>query len=207
MQNTREGLLIVLSGPSGVGKGTVLKAVLSRNSNMKLSISATTRAPRPTETDGVDYFFKTPEEFTRMIEAGEFLEYMHVFGSNYYGTPLAYVEEEIACGNDIVLEIDVKGAMKVKEKRPDAVMVFIAPPSMSELKSRLIGRGTEPADVVERRFQEAFEEIRYMGKYDYVVVNDILDRAVTQVEGIINSEKCRASRNQSMIESFINETV
>lgn len=205
MQNTREGLLIVMSGPSGVGKGTIVKALLERNPNMKLSISATTRAPRPQETDGVDYFFKTHEEFTRMIEAGEFLEYMNVFNTNYYGTPRAYVEDEIAHGNDIILEIDVKGALNIKKARPDTVMVFIAPPSMSTLKSRLIGRGTETADAVERRFSEAFSEIRRMDEYDYVVINDILDRAVAQVEGIINSEKCRVQRNQSLIKSFTEE--
>ena len=202
MQNTREGLLIVLSGPSGVGKGTVLKALLERNPNMKLSISATTRAPRPNETDGVDYFFKTHEEFNRMIEAGEFLEYMNVFNTNFYGTPRAYVDEEIAQGNDIILEIDVKGAMSIKKERPDTVMIFIAPPSMSTLKSRLYGRGTETAEAVERRFQEAFSEIQCVDKYDYIVVNDILDRAVALVEGIIASEKCKVSRNKAIIDSF-----
>ncbi|MBQ9832642.1 MAG: guanylate kinase, partial [Clostridia bacterium] len=136
MRNNREGLLIVISGPSGVGKGTVCKGLLENNKNFKVSVSATTREPRKDEIDGVNYFFKTKEEFERMIENNEFLEYMDVFGMNYYGTPRAYVEEELSAGNDIILEIDVKGAMRVKESFPDAVTVFIAPPSMSTLKTR-----------------------------------------------------------------------
>ena len=143
MNQSREGLLLVVSGPAGVGKGTLDKALLERHQDMKLSVSATTRAPRPGEIDGVHYFFKTEEEFKAMIERNEFLEYMHVFQTNYYGTPRSFVEEQLSRGIDVILEIDVQGAMKVKKAFPNAVMIFIAPPSMAELKSRLLGRITE----------------------------------------------------------------
>ncbi len=194
MKDSRRGLLLVISGPSGVGKGTVNKGLMSRNPNMKMSVSATTRAKRPGEVEGVSYFFKTREEFEKMIKLDAFLEYMDVFGANYYGTPRAYVDEELASGNDIILEIDVKGAMNVKRMCPDAVMIFIAPPSMSELKTRLIGRATETPDAVERRFQTAFEEMKRIPQYDYVVVNDVLDKAITNVESIITAERLKTSR-------------
>lgn len=192
--NEGKGVLIVLSGPSGVGKGTVCKELLARNPQVKLSVSATTRAPRPGEVEGVSYFFKTREEFERMIAAGEFLEYMDVFGMNYYGTPRAYVEQQLAAGNDIVLEIDVKGAMNVKRLCPEAVLVFIAPPSMETLKKRLVGRGTETAEAVERRTQEAFAEMKLLPEYDYAVVNDVLEDAVCSVETIIKAERLRVCR-------------
>lgn len=194
MKDSRRGLLLVISGPSGVGKGTVNKGLLSRNPNMKMSVSATTRAKRPGEVEGVSYFFKTREEFEKMIKLDAFLEYMDVFGANYYGTPRAYVDEELASGNDIILEIDVKGAMNVKRMCPEAVLIFIAPPSMSELKTRLIGRATETPDAVERRFQTAFEEMKRIEQYDYVVVNDVLDKAITNVESIITAERLKTSR-------------
>lgn len=191
-------MLIVLSGPSGVGKGTVCKELLARNPQVKLSVSATTRAPRPGEVEGVSYFFKTREEFERMIAAGEFLEYMDVFGMNYYGTPRAYVEQQLAAGNDIVLEIDVKGAMNVKRLCPEAVLVFIAPPSMETLKKRLVGRGTETAEAVERRTQEAFAEMKLLPEYDYAVVNDVLEDAVCSVETIIKAERLRVCRRADL---------
>ena len=193
-----KGVLIVLSGPSGVGKGTVCKELLARNPQVKLSVSATTRAPRPGEVEGVSYFFKTREEFERMIAAGEFLEYMDVFGMNYYGTPRAYVEQQLAAGNDIVLEIDVKGAMNVKRLCPEAVLVFIAPPSMETLKKRLVGRGTETAEAVERRTQEAFAEMKLLPEYDYAVVNDVLEDAVCSVETIIKAERLRVCRRADL---------
>lgn len=191
-------MLIVLSGPSGVGKGTVCKELLARNPQVKLSVSATTRAPRPGEVEGVSYFFKTREEFERMIAAGEFLEYMDVFGMNYYGTPRAYVEQQLAAGNDIVLEIDVKGAMNVKRLCPEAVLVFIAPPSMETLKKRLVGRGTETAEAVERRTQEAFAEMKLLPEYDYAVINDVLEDAVCSVETIIKAERLRVCRRADL---------
>lgn len=196
--NEAKGVLIVLSGPSGVGKGTVCKALLARNPQVKLSVSATTRAPRPGEVEGVSYFFKTREEFERMIAAGEFLEYMDVFGMNYYGTPRSYVEQQLAEGNDIVLEIDVKGAMNVKRLCPEAVLVFIAPPSMETLKKRLVGRGTETAEAVERRTKEAFAEMRLMPEYDYAVVNDTLEDAVCSVETILKAERLRICRRPDL---------
>ena len=196
--NEGKGVLIVLSGPSGVGKGTVCKELLARNPQVKLSVSATTRAPRPGVVEGVSYFFKTREEFERMIAAGEFLEYMDVFGMNYYGTPRAYVEQQLAAGNDIVLEIDVKGAMNVKRLCPEAVLVFIAPPSMETLKKRLVGRGTETAEAVERRTQEAFAEMKLLPEYDYAVVNDVLEDAVCSVETIIKAERLRVCRRADL---------
>ena len=152
----REGLLLVVSGPAGVGKGTIDRVLLERNPNMRLSVSATTRAPRPGEIDGVHYFFISDEKFQQMVSKGEFLEYVHVFNMDYYGTPRSFVEEEIALGHDVLLEIDVQGAMRVRETYPDAVLVFIAPPSMGKLKSRLVGRGTETPEAIERRFETAF---------------------------------------------------
>lgn len=196
--NEAKGALIVLSGPSGVGKGTVCKALLARNPQVKLSVSATTRAPRPGEVEGVSYFFKTREEFERMIAAGEFLEYMDVFGMNYYGTPRSYVEQQLAEGNDIVLEIDVKGAMNVKRLCPEAVLIFIAPPSMETLKKRLVGRGTETEEAVERRTKEAFAEMRLMPEYDYAVVNDTLEDAVCSVETILKAERLRVCRRPDL---------
>ena len=202
MQKPKKGLLIILSGPSGVGKGVVCKALMERNPNLKLSVSATTRGKRPGEIDGVSYFFKTDEEFKRMIVNDEFLEYTSVYGSNYYGTPRTYVEEELAAGHDIILEIDVHGANQVKKSCPFAIAVFLAPPSMSALKSRLIGRGTEEPEVVERRFGEALYELRQAEKYDYIVVNDVLDKAVTAVEHIISAEHMRVFRRLDFVEDL-----
>ena len=205
MYRNRNGLLLVVSGPSGVGKGTVCKALLERLETMRISISATTRPRRVNEIDGVNYFFKTQEEFEAMIDHGEFLEYIQVFGLNYYGTPKAYVEVERRNGHDILLEIDVKGAMKVKEVCPDAVTVFIAPPTMSDLKTRLYGRGTENEAAIERRYKEAFAEIQYLPKYDYVVVNDIVDRAAKNICDIIEAEKSSIKRNSELIAKYSEE--
>jgi len=203
MKQNREGLLLVLSGPSGVGKGTICQALLNRNPNMHISISATTRAMRTGEVEGVHYFFKTQEEFEQMIREDAFLEYMQVFGMNYYGTPKQYVQDECQRGYDVVLEIDVQGALRVKQVCPDAVLVFIAPPSMEELKSRLIGRGTETDEAIEKRFATASEELKNMPRYDYIVMNDILEQAVDKVERIVSAEKCRSARNQTLIAKLL----
>lgn len=199
MNQSREGLLLVVSGPAGVGKGTLDKALLERHQDMKLSVSATTRAPRPGEIDGVHYFFKTEEEFKAMIERNEFLEYMHVFQTNYYGTPRSFVEEQLSRGIDVILEIDVQGAMKVKKAFPNAVMIFIAPPSMAELRSRLIGRNTETLEQIEKRFATAEKEIAMLPEYEYVVTNDVVEMAVNRMEAIITAEKCKVSRSDALL--------
>ena len=199
MNQSREGLLLVVSGPAGVGKGTLDKALLERHQDMKLSVSATTRAPRPGEIDGVHYFFKTEEEFKTMIERNEFLEYMHVFQTNYYGTPRSFVEEQLSRGIDVILEIDVQGAMKVKKAFPNAVMIFIAPPSMAELKSRLIGRNTETLEQIEKRFATAEKEIAMLPEYEYVVTNDVVEMAVNRMEAIITAEKYKVSRSNALL--------
>ena len=202
MKQSREGLLLVVSGPAGVGKGSIDGILLGRHRNMRLSVSATTRSPRPGEIDGVHYFFIDEERFRQMIAENAFLEYMQVFNMHYYGTPRAYVEQELRAGHDVLLEIDVQGAMRVKESYPDAVLIFVAPPSMSALKERLIGRNTETPEQIEKRFATAYQEVRCMNRYDYIVVNDVLDVAVRRMEHIINAEKCRASRNQAIINEF-----
>ncbi|MDO4564647.1 MAG: guanylate kinase [Clostridia bacterium] len=203
MKQNRKGLLLVVSGPAGVGKGTIDTALIERNPTMKMSVSATTRKPRPGEIDGVHYFFKSEDEFVKMIERDEFLEYMHVFSTNYYGTPRAFVEEELELGHDVILEIDVMGAMKIRESYPDAVLVFIAPPSMSELKSRLIGRGTETIEAIEKRYEVAFGEMQYMDKYDYLIVNNLVDLAVRRMECIIEAEKCKVARSEALINRLL----
>ena len=202
MKEQRNGLLLVVSGPSGVGKGTLVKALMDRNSRIKMSVSATTREPRPGEIEGVHYFFKTEEEFKAMVDRGEFLEYIHVFGSKSYGTPRSFVEQQLENGYDVILEIDVQGAMKVKQSFPDAVLMFITAPSMSEIKSRLIGRGTETMEQVEKRFATAFEEIKMIPEYDYVIVNDVVDVAVHHMEAILESERCRVSRSNYLSEAI-----
>ena len=202
MTQNRKGLLLVISGPAGVGKGTINLSLISRNSDIRMSVSATTRQPRPGEIDGVHYFFKTEEEFRKMIESGAFLEYMRVFNTHYYGTPKSFVEQELAEGRSVILEIDVQGAMRVKAAYPDAVLIFIAPPSMSELKSRLIHRGTESSEAIDRRFETAYQEMKYIDQYDYVVVNDILDLAIARTEDIIVAERCKVTRNSELIEKL-----
>ncbi|HML69611.1 MAG TPA: guanylate kinase [Clostridia bacterium] len=202
MKQNRKGLLLVISGPAGVGKGTINLSLISRNSDIRMSVSATTRAPRPGEIDGVHYFFKSEEEFQKMIESGAFLEYMRVFNTHYYGTPKSFVEQELDEGRSVILEIDVQGAMRVKAAYPDAVLIFIAPPSMSELKSRLIHRGTESSEAIERRFETAYHEMELVDRYDYVVVNDILDLAIARTEDIIVAERCKVSRNGELIEKL-----
>ena len=202
MKQNRKGLLLVISGPAGVGKGTINLSLISRNSDIRMSVSATTRSPRPGEIDGVHYFFKSEEEFQKMIEDGAFLEYMRVFNTHYYGTPKSFVVQELDEGRSVILEIDVQGAMRVKAAYPDAVLIFIAPPSMSELKSRLIHRGTESSEAIERRFETAYHEMELVDRYDYVVVNDILDLAIARTEDIIVAERCKVSRNSELIEKL-----
>ena len=199
MARKKKGLLIVVSGPAGVGKGTVDAALMAKHPEIRMSVSVTTRAPRPGEIEGVHYFYRTKEEFDRMIEEGAFLEYMHVFGMNYYGTPKAFVEAEREKGNHVILEIDVQGAMKVKEACPDAVMVFIAPPSLKILKDRLVGRGTETQESIDVRTATALEELKKLPEYDYMVINDVVDEAVADMEAILAAELNRTARNTELI--------
>lgn len=184
----KEGKLFVISGPSGTGKGTIISKVLQADQDICLSISCTTRPPRTGERDGVHYFFKTREEFEKMIGKGEFLEYAQVFG-NYYGTPLFYVNEKRAAGMNVLLEIDVQGAMKVKEKMTDAVLIFIAPPSLEVLEHRLRLRNTETEEQIAKRSEGARRELAFKDRYDFVVVNDDLDTAVQDVLNIINERE------------------
>lgn len=202
-----KGLLLVLSGPSGVGKGTIAASLLDRHDDICFSVSATTRAMRPGEQEGVSYFYKSVEKFNSMIANNEFLEYMCVFGKNYYGTPRAYVESKLNEGMNVLLDIDVKGAMSVKANYPEAVLVFIAPPSLSVLRSRLVGRATETLDAVNLRLAECKTELAYIPKYDYVVVNDELNAAVETVECIIRSAKCASGRNNDILEQLMNEEI
>jgi guanylate kinase len=188
------GLLIVLSGPSGVGKGTVRKELFKQpNTNYEYSISMTTRKPREGEVDGVDYFFKTREEFEKLIEEGKLLEYAEFVG-NYYGTPLDYVNETLDAGRDVFLEIEVQGAAQIREKVPEALFIFLAPPSLSELERRLIGRGTETEEIIQKRIETAKEELEMMSLYDYVVENDEIQKACEKINAIIMAEHCRRER-------------
>jgi len=190
----KRGILTVISGFSGVGKGTIVKRLLQDYEDYALSISATTRAPREGEQEGREYFFKTREEFESMIAKNAFIEYAQ-FVNNYYGTPKAYVEEKLSEGKDVILEIEIQGAMKIKEQFPDALTLFIVPPSPDILKERLTGRGTESADVIDSRLQRAVEEAKGMDQYEYLVVNDDLDTCVKEVHAIIKSEHLKSSRN------------
>jgi guanylate kinase len=199
----QRGLLIVLSGPSGVGKGTVRKELFSQpDTNYEYSISMTTRQPREGEVDGVDYFFKTREQFEELVDQGGLLEHAEFVG-NYYGTPLAYVNETLDAGRDVFLEIEVQGAQQIREKAPDALFIFLAPPSLSELKARLVGRGTEPEDVIAKRIATAEEELEMMSLYDYVVENDQVEHACDKINAIIKAEHCRRERVEKIYLSML----
>ena len=200
----KEGILIVVSGFSGAGKGTIMKALLERYDNYALSISATTRNPRPGEEEGKAYFFKTTEEFEKMIAKDDLIEYAMYVG-NYYVTPKAYVEEHLRAGKDVILEIEIQGALKVKEKFPNTLLLFVTPPSAEELRKRLEGRGTETQEVIDGRMKRAIEEAEYMDQYDYLVVNDELDVCVEEMHHLIQGEHERCFRNQTFIEHMKRE--
>lgn len=197
-----KGTLVVLSGPSGCGKGTVLKELLSRNENIFLSVSATTRSPRPGEENGVHYFFLSREEFESRIRSGGMLEYASYVG-NYYGTPRDAVEQRLAEGKDVILEIEVQGAMQVKKLCPEAVTVFILPPDFETLKARLTGRGTENEATVNNRLQKAREEMEYVSGYDYAVVNHLVPVAAEDIEAILRAEKLKTKNQKEMIEGVL----
>ena len=190
----QKGLLIVISGASGTGKGTVCKKILSDLPEVAYSISATTRTPRPGEVDGREYYFLSKDEFQTWIAEEKFLEYANVYG-NFYGTPINKIEERLNRGEDIILEIDVQGALSVKRKCPEGVYIFLLPPSLEELKNRIEGRGTETPDSLERRLANAVAEIQIGREYNYVVVNDTIDNASAQIKAILTAERCKVARN------------
>jgi len=197
----RRGLLVVFSGPSGSGKGTVLKEALKKCENLQLSVSVTTRAPRQGEVDGVDYIFYSKEKFKELISQDGFLEWA-CFCENYYGTPKAQIEAQLSEGKDVVLEIEVQGAMKVKEECPDAVLIFNLPPSMEELKKRLIGRQTDAPEIIEKRLQTAVWEISQADKYDYIIVNAEVEKAADTLLCTIEGEKCNVNRNKNLLATY-----
>ncbi|MEE1071366.1 MAG: guanylate kinase [Cellulosilyticum sp.] len=196
-----KGLKIVLSGPSGSGKGTIVKELI-KDEQFLLSISATTRSPRQGEEEGVHYFFKTREEFEGMIAQNELLEYAEFCG-NYYGTPKAFIENSVKNGKDVILEIEVEGAMQIKKIYPDAVFIFVVPPSLTELENRLVGRNTEAREVIEQRLARAKEELALYTQYDYVVVNDRLVEAIDEIKCIVRAEKLKSSFYGQKIENVI----
>ena len=193
-----KGVLVVVSGFSGAGKGTIMKSLMAKYDNYALSVSATTRNPRPGEEDGREYFFRTKEEFEEMIRQDQLIEYAR-YVENYYGTPKAYVEEQLSAGRDVILEIEIQGARKIKKKFPEAVLVFVTAPSMEELKERLVGRGTETAEVIHQRLARAAQEAEGIEEYDYLVVNDDLDTCVNEVHGIITSEHLKMRRRLEFV--------
>ena len=193
----KKGFLLVISGPSGVGKGTVLHDLMNTQSNLVYSVSATTRKKRDGEIEGVSYFYKTHEEFEKMIEEDKFLEFAHVH-NNYYGTPKEFVEAKINEGKIVILEIDVQGALNIKKNTDNGVFIFLAPPSLTELKNRIVGRGTETDEDIKIRMNNARKELEYIKDYDYLVVNDHLNSAITSVNEIINAEKHRVFREDEI---------
>ena len=197
------GMLIIISGPSGSGKGTVVKAL--DKTRYALSVSVTTREKRPGEVDGTDYFFRTAEEFEDMRNNDRLLEHA-AFCGNFYGTPRDYVEQKIREGCIVVLEIEVNGALQVKEKMDDCVLIFLVPPTMKELAHRLVGRNTESAETIEDRLYRAEEEIELLDKYDYLVINDKVENAVERVDAIVKAESLRPIRSQELINSLASET-
>ncbi|MGO1579999.1 MAG: guanylate kinase [Peptoniphilaceae bacterium] len=198
------GFLLVLSGPSGSGKGTVSEALMKKNNKIVFSTSVTTRTPRPGEVNGENYFFNSIEEFEDMVEKDELLEYAFVH-TNYYGTPKKFVFDEIENGEIVLLEIDVQGALQVKERYKEAVFIFLLPPSMNELKTRLIKRDTETEEEINTRFKNAFKELDFVGEYDYFVVNNTVEQAVKNIEDIIAAEKLRVKRHKDIKKEMLEE--
>ena len=197
------GMLVVISGFSGVGKGTAVKKLVEKY-DYSLSVSATTRAPRPGEVDGVDYHFKTVKEFENLIDYNGFIEWAQ-YVENYYGTPKKFVEDELAKGKNVILEIEVQGAMHIKEQYPDAVLIFITAPNAQTLKERLEGRGTEDAKVIAKRLKRAYEETDDMVQYDYLVVNDDLETCVDDIHSVIQAESFKSSRNKDYMNNMKSE--
>lgn len=199
-----KGVLTVISGFSGAGKGTVTKGLINKYPEHKLSVSATSRTPRAGEVDGKDYLFLTREQFESMIKEGDFIEWTEYVG-NYYGTPKSYVNKQLDEGKDVILEIEVQGALNVKKIFPEAVLIFLAPPSFDELRKRLTGRGTEDADTVNKRLMQACDEAQYIFNYKYYVVNNEVDECIEQIRTIIANEHSYVSNNKEKIDSIFNE--
>ncbi len=194
----RKGVLVILSGFAGSGKGTIIRELLEKYDNYALSVSATTRSPREGEEEGVHYFFKTEEEFKEMISKGELLEYANYVG-NYYGTPRAYVKEQLSQGKNVILEIETEGALSIKREYPDAVLVFVMPPSVEEIYHRLKMRGTETEEVIAKRMKKAGIEISVVDRYDYLMINDVLSESVEVFNAIVTSQQMSVSRNRDYI--------
>ena len=189
----KKGLLLVVSGPSGTGKGTICKDIVAKHEDINLSISATTRNPRVGEVEGKSYFFKTKEEFEAMVDRGEFLEHAMIY-DNYYGTPKKAIFDELDMGRDVILEIEMQGAMQIKEVYPQAVFIFVLPPSLQELRNRIVGRGTETEEQIEKRFNSAYDEIKLLGDYDYFIFNNIVEKSSEEILNILEGEKNKVSR-------------
>ncbi len=200
--NIKKGQLIVVSGPSGAGKGTVLAQAFEKYPNLRYSVSVTTRAPREKEVDGVDYYFKNIDEYMKMLHDNEFLEHQCVYG-NYYGTPRKKVEEMLESGYDVVLEIDVKGALEIKSRFPEAVMIFITPDNKKTIEERLKKRSTEKEEELMVRIGSALEELKQAEKYDYIVVNDDAQRSAEDIGAIIRAEKCSSVKNKVFLNKLI----
>ncbi|MBQ9319468.1 MAG: guanylate kinase [Acidaminococcaceae bacterium] len=200
--NKPKGLLLVVSGPSGAGKGTICGLLRKALPDLAYSVSVTTRAPREGEVDGKDYFFKTVSQVKDMIFRGELLEYAQVYG-NYYGTPKPYVMGLLNEGRDVLLEIDVQGALQIKKVFPDGVFVFVVPPTLTELRARIYNRGKDTEEVIEKRLKEATHELRYASKYDYIIVNDIAETAAGRVLTLLEAERYRAGRTYFIIDKIL----
>lgn len=200
----RKGILTVVSGFSGSGKGTLMKELVSKYDNYALSVSMTTRAPRPGEVDGKDYFFITKEEFEKNIEDGKLIEHANYVG-NYYGTPADYVFNKLEEGKDVLLEIEIQGALQVKKRFPDTLLLFVTPPNAKELKSRLKGRATETEEVINKRLARAIEESEGIEEYEYLIINDDLETCVSNMHEVIQNAKLKASRNPKFIEEIRQE--
>ena len=203
-RSEHKGKLFIISGPSGAGKGTICKRLVDET-KVEVSVSMTTRQPRAGEVDGKSYYFTTKENFLKEVEADGFLEWAEVYG-NYYGTPKSKLDEKLSAGIDVVLEIDIQGALNVKEVYPEGIFIFILPPSMTELRKRITGRGSETEESLKLRLSQTLKEVSYIDKYDYCVVNDDLDEAVSRVKAIVFAEHSRVSQNiYKLIEQYKEE--